>query len=87
MRAGSATADGGGAMLGFDAAKDDAPAALPAPRDFQPSPTPAPSAMTTSEAAPIRSHALLRGRGADTVIDAYEVFGVCHEGPVGPEDG
>src|SRR5204862_483540 len=47
-----------------------ADAALPAPRPFHPRPTPAPSATTPSATAPAASHAVLRGRGAETVIDA-----------------
>jgi hypothetical protein len=87
---GSGVAAGGAVVFdvspGF-ASDELAEAALPAPRPFHPRPTPTPRATTPSATAPIAIHAVLRGRGADTVIDAYEVFGVCHDGPVGPDDG
>ncbi len=88
---GSGVAEGGARLLTFEgpAGLASALAGKPLfePRDFQPKPTPAPSAITPSATAPITSQALLRGFGVETVIDAYDVFGVCHEGPVGPDEG
>ncbi len=86
---GSGVSGGGGVAffavsVGFASALD---AAVPGPRPFHPRPTPAASATTPRATAPTAIHAVLRGRGADTVIDAYDVFGVCHDGPVGPEAG
>jgi hypothetical protein len=86
----AAGAGGGGAArpkdgsLGFAVA---ALAVLSALFDFQPRPTPMIKATTPSATAANTSHVLFFGFGAETVTDAYDVFGVCHDGPVGPDAG
>jgi hypothetical protein len=59
-------------------------AALP-PRTFQATAAPAPTA--TMSAAPMAAnvHADALGLGIAVLMEAYEVFGVCYDGPVGPD--